>query len=702
MSEATVSFTTQGEIALATIEHPPVNALAHGVRAGLKAALERTASDPKLLALVILGGGRNFSAGADVREFGRPFEPPQLGEVIELTESLAKPVIAALHGSALGGGLELALACHFRVALEGTRLGLPEVKLGIIPGGGGTQRLPRLIGARAALTVIAEAKDLEAAEAQRLGLVDLCVAVDLEAAALAFARRVVREGTPLRRTGAIVPVLDEPQVFEEFTRNVSRRQRGFLAPLEAVKAVRVAYELPFAQGLQRELQMCMALMNGAQSRAQRHAFAAEREIARIPGLKSDLPVREIRTAAVVGAGVMGRGIALCFANAGIPVHLMARTAAAAEGARAEIAKVYAAQVKRGSLPAAEAERRLGLITGAGTLSELRRADLIIEAISEDRGEKEALFAELGLHCRPGAILASNTSFLDLTALAAASTRAADVAGLHFFNPAHAMRLLEVVRTPATAPQVTVTLLQLARRLGKIAVLVGAAEGFVANRMLARRSREALFMLEEGALPEQVDAVLTNFGFPLGPFAVADLGGLDVVLATRRARFASLTPRERAADLLEQLNALGRLGQKSGAGWYRYDAERRALPDPVVHDLIARHSATRGIRRRAISDEEILERCLYAMINEGARLLGEGVVPRPQEIDVIWLHGLGFPAYRGGPMFYADELGLPRVLAALERYRQTVGAEYFTPAPLLQKLAGEARGFYHPQGAHNKE
>ena len=695
MSGATVSFTTQGEIALATIENPPVNALSHGVRVGLEAALERTAADPALAALVILGAGKNFSAGADVREFGRPFEAPELGEVIERTESLAKPVIAALHGSALGGGLELALACHFRVALAGTRLGLPEVKLGIIPGGGGTQRLPRLIGARAALTMIAEGRDLAAAEAQSLGLLDLCVAADLPAAAVAFAQRVLREGAPLRRTGAIVPVLEEPQVFEEFTQSVGRRQRGFRAPLEAIKAVRLAYELPFAQGLKRELEMCMALLHGEQSRAQRHAFAAEREIARIPGLDTSVAAREIQAAAVVGAGVMGRGIALCFATAGIPVQLLARTAAAAERARAEIGRVCAAQVARAGLPAAEAERRLGLITAAGAVSELRRADLIVEAISEDRTEKEALFEELALHCRPGAILASNTSFLDLNALARASTRAADFAGLHFFNPAHAMRLLEVVRTPLTAPQVTVTLLQLARRLGKIPVLVGAAEGFVANRMLARRSREALFMLEEGALPEQVDAALTNFGFPLGPFAVADLGGLDVVLATRRARFAGLSARERAADLLEQLNALGRLGQKTGAGWYRYDAQRRALPDPAVHELIARHSAARGIRRRTLSEEEIVERCLCAMINEGARLLGEGVVPRPQEIDVIWLHGFGFPAYRGGPMFYADTLGLPRVLAALERYRDTVGAEYFTPAPLLQKLAGAARGFYDP-------
>ena len=688
-----VSFTQQGEIALAVIEHPPVNALAHPVRLGLMAALERTAANPDIRALVIRGAGKNFSAGADVREFGQPFEPPQLGEVIERTEALEKPVIAALHGNALGGGLELALACHFRVALTGTRLGLPEVKLGIIPGGGGTQRLPRLIGARAALSVIAEARDLSAAEAQRLGLVDLCVESDLESAALEFAREVLRTGRPVRRTGEIVPLLDEPQVFDEFVKSVSRRQRGFLAPLQAVKAVRLAYELPFAQGLARELKMCMALLHGPQSRAQRHAFAAEREIARIPDLSARTAVRDIQTTAVVGAGVMGRGIAMCLANAGVAVQLSARTAAAAEQAHGLIVKLYAAQVARGALAPAEAERRAGLITPGAALSELRSCDLIIEAITEELAAKEELFGRLGRQCRPGAILASNTSFLDLNVLARAAGRPADVAGLHFFNPAPAMRLLEVVRTPATAPEVAATLLALGRRLGKIPVLVGAAEGFVANRMLARRSREALFLVEEGALPQQVDRVLVDFGFPLGPFAVADLGGLDVVLATRRARFAQLTARERAADLLEQLNALGRFGQKSGAGWYRYDAERRLQPDAAVQELITRHAAARGIVRRAIKDEEILERCLYAMINEGARLLEEGVVVRPHEIDVIWVNGFGFPAYLGGPMYYADELGLPRVLEAIERYRHSVGADYFTPAPLMAKLVREGRGFY---------
>ncbi len=692
MTEA-VSFTQHGEIALAVIDHPPVNALAHAVRLGLMAALERTAANPQIRALVIRGAGKNFSAGADVREFGLPFEPPQLGEVIERTEALTKPVFAALHGNALGGGLELALACHFRVALSGTRLGLPEVKLGIIPGGGGTQRLPRLIGARAALSVIAEGRDLQAAEAQRLGLVDLCVEADLESAALELAREVVRTGRPMRRTGAIVPVLDEPQVFDEFVKSVNRRQRGFLAPLEAVKAVRMAYELPFTAGLARELQMCLVLLDGAQSRAQRHAFAAEREIARIPDLSPRTAVRDIQSAAIVGAGVMGRGIAMCLANAGIAVRLIARTAAAAEQAHGGIAKLYGTQVGRGALTAEQAAQRQGLISAGAALSELRSADLIIEAITEDLAAKEEQFARLGRQCRPGAILASNTSFLDLEVLARAAGRPADVAGLHFFNPAPAMRLLEVARTGATAPEVTATLLALGRRLGKIPVLVGAAEGFVANRMLARRSREALFLLEEGALPQQVDRVLTDFGFPLGPFAVADLGGLDVVLATRRARFAQLTPRERAADLLEQLNALKRFGQKSGAGWYRYDVERRAQPDAAVQELITRHAAARGIVRRAITDEEILERCLYAMINEGARLLGEGVVPRPHEIDVIWVNGFGFPAYRGGPMYYADQLGLPSVLSAIERYRERVGADYFTPAPLIEKLVREGRGFY---------
>jgi 3-hydroxyacyl-CoA dehydrogenase len=689
----TVSFALHDGIAVATIEHPPVNALSHAVREGLAATLERAERDPSVTALVILGGGRNFSAGADVREFGQPFKPPEFGAIIARVEGLNKPVIAALHGSALGGGLELALACHFRIALANTRLGFPEVKLGIIPGGGGTQRLPRLVPARAALAMIAEAKDLSATEAQRLGLIDECVSGELQASAIEFAQRVVREHRPPRRTGELAAVLDEPGVFEELTQSLARKQRGFAAPLEAVKAVRMAYELPLIQGLERELAMCMALLNGEQSRAQRHAFAAEREVARVPGLPADTRPREITAAAVVGAGTMGRGIAVCFANADIPVHLFTRTTRAADEARAALEKSYAGSVARGSLSQAQAAQRLALISTTQDEADLGAVDVVVEAIAEDRAAKQELFARLGRCARSGAILASNTSFLDLTTLATASGRPAEVAGLHFFNPAQAMRLLEIVRTESTSPEVSATLVGLGRRLGKISVLVGAAEGFVANRMLARRSREALFMLEEGALPEQVDRVLTEFGFPLGPFAVADLGGLDVVLATRRVRAAQLTARERSADLIEQLNALGRLGQKSGAGWYRYDDKRHAEPDPQVTELIIRHSAARGIARRALGDEEILERCLYAMINEGARLIEAGIVPRAQEIDVIWLHGFGFPAYRGGPMYYADQVGLERILARLERYRDEVGAEYFAPAPLIARLAGAGRGFY---------
>jgi 3-hydroxyacyl-CoA dehydrogenase len=690
---AQVSFSVHGAIAVAAIDHPPVNALSHGVRAGLSEALARTAADPSLRGLVIIGKGRLFCAGADVREFGRPMQPPHLGEVIAATEASVKPVIAALHGSALGGGLELALACHFRIALAGTRLGLPEVRLGIIPGAGGTQRLPRLVSTRTALTMIATGKELLVAEALTLGLIDECVEADLERAAVAFAERLVREGRACRRTSALTPQPAEPGVFEEFTRTLGKKQRGQLAPLEAVQAVRMAYELPFAEGLRREHERCLALLAGAQSRALRHAFAVEREVGKIPGLAPDTPARQIRAAAVVGPGTMGRGIAMCFANAGIPVQLLGRTSGDAAQARAAIEAFYAAAVTRGSVSSAEAERRLGLIRAAAADEDLAAADVVVEAISEDLAAKQQLFARLARVCHPQAILASNTSFLDLTLLAQGSGRAGQVAGLHFFNPAHAMRLLEIVRTAHTTPEVLATLMQLGRRLGKVPVLVGAGEGFVANRMLSRRSREALFMLEEGAEPEQIDRVLVEFGFPLGPLAVADLGGLDVVLATRRARWSRLSPRERAADLLEQLNALGRFGQKSGAGWYRYDAERRALPDPQVSALIARHSASRGITRRAIPDAEILERCLYAMINEGARLIEEGVVPRPHEIDVIWLQGFGFPPYRGGPMFHADEIGLKVIHERLLHYREQVGAEYFTPAPLLAHLARAGLGFY---------
>ncbi len=690
-----VSFLAHGRIAIAAIDNPPVNALSHAVRAGLTEALARTQADPTLAALVIVCRGRTFCAGADVREFGKPFADPQLGEVVARTEASEKPVIAALHGTALGGGLELALSCHWRVALRETRLGLPEVKLGIIPGAAGTQRLPRLVPARAALTMIAEGKDLSAPEALRLGLLDEIIDGDLQAGAVAFAERVLAEGRAVRRTGDLRAVLDEPGVFEEFTRTLARKQRGFLAPIEAVKAVAMAYELPFAEGVLRENQLCMALLNGAQSKAQRHAFAIEREVARVPGLPADTAVREIARAAVVGAGVMGRGIAVCLANAGIPVKLLGRSPGSLAATTAAIARIYTGMISRGQLAQDEADRRTALITCTLEYQDLESADLVVEAIAEDLAAKEAVFARLGAVCKAGAILASNTSFLDLGALSRAAGRPADVAGMHFFNPAQAMRLLELVRTPATAPQVAATLLKLGKRLGKVAVMVSAGEGFVANRMLARRSREALFMLEEGAEPAQVDRVLTDFGFPLGPFAVQDLGGLDVVLATRRARLAQLTRRERNADLLEQLTATGRLGQKSGAGWYRYDAERRAAPDPAVGELIARHAAARGITRRTVRDEEILERCLYAMINEGARLIESGTVTRPHEIDVIWLHGFGFPAYHGGPMYYADQLGLAAVHERLLRYADQVGAEYFTPAPLLARLAHAGRGFYEP-------
>ncbi len=690
-----VSFLARGRIAIARIDHPPVNALSHGVRAGLTAALARTAADPTLAALVIVCRGRTFCAGADVREFGKPFQDPQLGEVVARTEASAKPVIAAMHGTALGGGLELALACHFRVALPETRLGLPEVKLGIIPGAAGTQRLPRLVPVRAALTMIAEGKDVSAAEALKLGLIDAIIEGDLEAGAVAFAEGALAEGRPLRRTGEVPARLDEPAAFDEFARSLAKKQRGFLAPAVAVKAVQMAYELPFAEGIRRENELCMELLHGAQSKAQRHAFAIEREVARVPGLPTDTPTRELARAAVVGSGVMGRGIAVCFANAGIPVTLLAHSTESSEAARAAIGKVYSGLVGRNALTQAEAERRLALITPTLDFADLATADVVVEAIAEELPAKQAVFARLGVLARPGAILASNTSFLDLNALAQASGRPADVAGMHFFNPAQAMRLLELVRTPATAPEVAATLMKLGKRLGKVAVTVGAGEGFVANRMLSRRSREALFMVEEGAEPSQVDRVLTDFGFPLGPFAVQDLGGLDVVLATRRARLGQLTAREVSADLLEQLTARGRLGQKNGKGWYRYDAERRASPDPEVAELIARHSAARGIARRAIADSEVIERCLYAMINEGARLLQSGVVPRPHEIDVIWLHGFGFPAYLGGPMYYADQVGLATVLQRLEHYADRVGAEYFTPAPLLAELARAGRGFYAP-------
>jgi len=621
---------------------------------------------------------------------------PVIHDVIASLEGSAKPVIAAIHGTALGGGLEVAMACHYRIALDSAKIGLPEVKLGILPGGGGTQRLPRLVGVEAALKMIVEGSEVAAPQAKSMGAIDEIVpgaAGDLQAAAIAFAERIVAEHRPLRKTSELPVKLENPAIFEEMRKTVSKRQRGFPAPLKCIEAVQLAVDLPFAQASKREYELCIELLNSPESKAQRQAFASEREVAKIPGVDPATFTRDIRKVGIVGPGTMGTGIAMCFLNAGVPVVLRGLNQETLDKSLQTMRKIYGGSVSKGSLKQEEMDRRLSLLTATTDYQELRDVDLVIEAVFEDMAVKKEVFAQLDALCKPGAILATNTSYLNIDELAAVTRRPQDVVGMHFFNPANVMRLLENVRAAATSDEVLATVMKVGKQIGKISTMVGVSDGFVGNRMLGKRSREGFFMMEEGATPWQIDKVLYEFGFPMGPYQVADLAGLDVAWAARKARFARLSEREKQANILDQICELGRFGQKTGAGYYKYDEKRNSTPDPAIEALIVAHSARRGITRRPISDEEIRERCLYAMINEGAKILEEGVAARPQDIDVIWLQGFGFPAYRGGPMFYADQLGLKKVHEGLLKYRDQVGAEYFTPAPLLERLAKEGKGFY---------
>jgi 3-hydroxyacyl-CoA dehydrogenase len=695
---AAVAFEKQGNVGLITIDNPPVNALSHAVRLGLQEALAAAMADSQVRAVALLCAGRTFSAGADITEFGKPIQPPSLREVIDAFENCAKPVVAVLHGTALGGGFELALGCHYRIADRAAKVGLPEVKLGLIPGAGGTQRLPRIIGAEAALQVIVDGNPVGAAKAKSLGVIDEILEGDLRQAALAYARRLAEGNLPPRPTCRLAPPTIKPEAFDDFERAVAKKQRGFIAPFHAIRAVRAAGEKPFAEGMQLERDLFVELMASPQSRAQRHVFFAEREVAKVPGISAETPNRDIASAGVVGAGTMGGGIAMSFANAGIPVTLVESAQEALDRGMATIMKNYAGSVSRGSLRQEDMDKRLALIKPSLDYKALASADLIVEAVFEEMGVKKEVFAKLDAIAKPNAILASNTSYLDIDEIAGSTNRPADVMGMHFFSPANVMKLVENVRGKATAPEVLATAQKLGKRIGKVPVMVGVCDGFVGNRMLSKRTREAFFLLEEGALPWQVDKVLRDFGFPMGPFAMADLAGLDVGWRNRKAKLDRLTPRERECDILDRICELNRYGQKTGAGFYRYDEKRNPTPDPVIEAIIAEHSKRRGIARRAIGDEEILERTLYAMVNEAARILEEGVAARPHDIDVVWIYGYGFPAYRGGPMFWADEVGLDKIRDAIARYGKSVGAEYWTPAPLLERLASEGAGFYRKMRA----
>ena len=685
---ASVDLRRDGEIAVVTVDNPPVNALKHEVRAGLVEGLRRTRDDATVEAVIIACAGRTFFAGADITEFGKPPQAPGLGEVIAAIEAMPKPVVAALHGTALGGGFELALACHFRVAVAGARVGLPEVKLGLLPGAGGTQRLPRLIGPEKALKMIVTGDPIEAREAFADGVIEEIVDGDLTDGAIAFVRRIVADRRPLR----LVRDRDDKLVAEGFAdaaEALTRRLRGREAPAACVEAVRNAIVLPFEEGLQREGELFRKLVAGDQSKAQRHIFFAEREAARVPGIPDGTKPRPMATAAVIGAGTMGGGIAMCFANAGIPVTIVETSRDLLQRGIDRVAANYRTTVSRGGLAAGEMEHRLALIHGVTELDAVGAADFVIEAVFEEMDLKKRVFADLDRIAKAGAVLATNTSTLDVDAIARATKRPQDVLGTHFFSPANVMRLLEIVRGAATAPDAVATAVALGRRLDKVPVTVGVCYGFVGNRMLARRSVEAERLLLEGALPQEVDAAVTGFGFPMGPFAMADMAGLDVGWRIRKGR-------GERNEIEDALCEAGHFGQKTGKGYFRYEAgSRTPLPDPEVERTILEVSSRAGIARRPIPPEEIVERMVYPMVNEGARILEEGIATRPGDIDVIWVYGYGWPVWRGGPMYYADRLGLAQIRDRLTLYAERSGDETLRPATRISRLAAEGRGFASP-------
>ncbi len=684
-----VSVRTDGRIAVVTIDNPPINAMKQEVRARLIDALARVGDDAAVDAIVILCAGRTFVAGADITEFGRPPLSPTSIDVIDAIEASTKPIIAAMHGTPLGGGLELALSCHFRIAAPGTRLGLPEIKLGIIPGGGGTQRLPRLVGMDKAMAMIMTGEPIPAREALQYGLIDVIAEGDLAAAAIAFARRVVTEKRPLmlarNREEKLAPARADITKFDVAAASYIKRARGQNAPVAAVEALRWALTWPIADALTRERAKFLELVAGDQAKAQRHIFFAEREAAKVPDIAAAKAI-DVKRAAVIGAGTMGGGIAMCFANAGIPVALIDSTAEALTRGLEAVTQNYRATAARGRLSESELKARLDRITGSTDIGAAADADIVVEAVFEDIGIKQKVFADLDRVAKAGAVLASNTSYLDVDTLARSVERPQAVVGTHFFAPANVMRLVEVVRGAATSPETLATAIAVSRRLGKIPAVVGVCHGFVGNRMLRIRLVEAERLLLEGALPQDVDGALTDFGFPMGPFAIADLSGLDVSWRMRKAQ--GLT-----APIADQLCERGSYGQKTGRGFFLYEqGSRMPKPDPDVDRLIVDTAARLGIARSAIGKDEILERLLFPMINEGARILAEGIARRPGDIDVIWVYGYGFPAYRGGPMHYADSVGLPRIRDRLIAFAQKTGDDRHRPAPLLEKLAAEGKGF----------
>lgn len=697
MTENLVQVTRDGDIAVITINNPPVNALSPGVPEGIAEALERIAKDDEVKAVVLMGAGKTFVAGADIKEFakitsGRPRAAGLLPLLLQMEDS-RKPIVAAIHGTAFGGGLELAMAAHYRVAHPAAQVGQPEVKLGIIPGAGGTQRLPRLAGVAKAVEMCAEGNPIKAEEALRRGILDRLLEGDLRAGAVAFASEMLSRPAPKtrERNEKLGTAEDNAPIFETARKNAKNKQRGMIAPLAAIDAVEAATKMPFQEGCDFERKRFMECLFSDQSKALIQVFFGEREVSKIPDVPKDTPVLPVGSAGVVGAGTMGGGIAMVFANAGIPVLLQDVDQAALDRGLANIRKNYANSVSKGRFTQSFVDERLKLIRPALGFDGFGEVDMVVEAVFEGMELKKQVFAELDHGCKRGAILASNTSTLNVDEIASATSRPDFVIGTHFFSPANVMRLLEVVRGQATAKEVIATCMQLSKKLGKVGVLVGNCMGFVGNRMFGPYRREAQFLVEEGAGVEAVDAALYDFGMALGPLATGDLAGLDVGWRIRKEYRHLQKPGVRQPFAEDKLCEMGRFGQKTGAGWYKYDEQRRASGDPALPTLLRQWVSEAGIPQRTVSAEEIVDRCVYALVNEGARILEEGYALRAVDIDIIYIYGYGFPAYRGGPMWYADTVGLEKVYARICQFHQQFGS-LWEPAPLLKQLAAQAKTF----------
>jgi 3-hydroxyacyl-CoA dehydrogenase len=690
-------YDVNGDVAVITLNNPPINGLGLDLRKGIVAAIDRAAADRAVKAIVLIGSERAFSGGADVKEFGSPksSQEPNLLSVIRAVEASDKPVIAAIGGACMGGGLELALGCHFRVAKADAQIALPEVKLGILPGAGGTQRLPRLVGLDTALNMIVSGNIVPAAQFKGTALFDEIIESDLLSGAVAFARKAIAEKRPLKRVRDIK--VNEPggEAYLQFARNmVAAAAKNFPAPLKCVDAVAAALTKPFDEGMKIEREAFLTLMNTPESRALRHAFMGERAAAKIPDVPADTPTRKIEKVAVIGAGTMGGGIAMNFLNAGIPVVILEMKQEALDRGIATIRKNYENSLKKGKLTADKLEARMALLKPSLSYDEIGDTDLVIEAVFEDMGVKEQVFKKLDEVMKQGAILASNTSTLDMNQIAGFTKRPQDVVGLHFFSPANVMRLLEVVRADKTGKDVLATVMQLAKKIKKVAVVSGVCDGFIGNRMLKYYRAQAFELLKEGASPQQIDRALEKWGMAMGPFRMGDLAGLDIGWAIRKRLYAE-NPDMKRSFIADKLCELGRFGQKTGKGWYRYEPGKRdALPDPEVDEIIAEGRKLDGIMPRKVGDDEIVERCIFALVNEGTRILEEGIAARASDVDMVYLTGYGFPQHRGGPMLYADIVGLPNVVRAMRKFAALPGgdAKFWEPAPMLVKLAEEGKTF----------